>query len=110
MGPKALEAQTIKSNLVQGIGGSHKIPWIRNDSWPRYIYKKKIIILISKVSHYHVFYNNSNDLCLHGVDFMPPHKRFCGERDPHSIDMSTIPHTNPCIKCDSISKHLPSSA
>jgi hypothetical protein len=34
MVPKALEAQTIKSNLAQGSGGSDKIPWIRNDAWP----------------------------------------------------------------------------
>ncbi len=64
--------------------------------------QKNLIIFISKVSHCHVFYNNSNDLCLHGMDFMPPHKRLCGEGDPHSIDMSTILHTNPCIKGDSI--------
>lgn len=55
------------------------------------------------------FYNNYNDLCLHGVDFMRPHKKLCGEGGPHSIDVSTIPHTNPCIKGDSISKYLPSS-
>jgi len=72
--------------------------------------QKNLIIFISKVSHRHVFYNNSNDICLHGVDFMPPHKRVCGKGDPHSIDVSIIPHTNPCIKGGSISKHLPSSA